>query len=583
MLIGFIATLNRCKKLRTPIFLGGVVLLFMIGASVFNYRTNINGYVKWLSPDETANYIFSKLLAQTGRLSLEERYNLKVDDIIQPRSFRSEFGTLKPMSFLGVVILYGSIAKIAGVSAIPYMTPILAGIGLIFFYLLVRETFGRQNAQLSVLLAASFPVYTYYSSRSMFHNVPFLVFFIMCLYFLIKMNRDYEKFFLFKKIPLPPLVKGAIYSCMAGLSLGAAVASRTSELLWIAPLLAVLWLFNIRQTSYRFLLVAIFAIMAYFPVTVQNKILYGGALSSGYPQMTQSIATLAESSKDIVKSSIVGKFEAQIETWSKVKDAIFSFGFNPYQSLRYLYYYLVVMFKWLSVLSMLGFIFFVSKIKGWRKWQVVYLTGLAIVSIILVFYYGSWQFNDNPNPKSFTIGNSYTRYWLPIYFGMIPLASLAIIKVSNLLLWVRQDDSVRARLAKVFQVIVVLMIAGYSIHFVMYGSEEGLVPSARKKIAMINEAGEVLPLTENNSVIITRYHDKLFFPERKVVVGLFDDRNMNERYAVIARDLPVYYYNFTFPKDTLEYLNNRRLVQYGYHLEPLKDVDQFTLYKIVLN
>ncbi|HTW96463.1 MAG TPA: hypothetical protein VMD74_02255, partial [Candidatus Methylomirabilis sp.] len=67
---------------------------------------------KWASPDETANYVFAKLYAQTGQLTIYEKYNPFVDEIMQPRSFRSDGGFLKPVSFLGIILIYGTIAKI---------------------------------------------------------------------------------------------------------------------------------------------------------------------------------------------------------------------------------------------------------------------------------------------------------------------------------------------------------------------------------------------------------------------------------------------------------------------------------------
>jgi len=95
---------------------------------------------------------------------------------------------------------------------------------------------------------------------------------------------------------------------------------------------------------------------------------------------------------------------------------------------------------------------------------------------------------------------------------------------------------------------------------------------------------KVLSLTENNSVIITQYHDKLLFPERKVVVGLFDDKNLISRYALLAEQLPVYYYNFTFPQKDIDYLNSKRLSEFGLHINPIEKItNSFTLYKIELN
>ena len=80
---------------------------------------------------------------------------------------------------------------------------------------------------------------------------------------------------------------------------------------------------------------------------------------------------------------------------------------------------------------------------------------------------------------------------------------------------------------------------------------------------------------------MTFYHDKLFFPERKVVVGLFDDKAMIKRYYLIAQNLPLYYYNFNLSQKDIEYLNSRRLAEAGLGIVLIKKInDNFSLYKI---
>ena len=87
-------------------------VLFFIAVSSFNFYTQDANFVKWLSPDETANYILTKLYGQEGQLSIYEKYNLYVDDVMRPRSFRSDYGSIKPVSFLGIILVFGSIVKL---------------------------------------------------------------------------------------------------------------------------------------------------------------------------------------------------------------------------------------------------------------------------------------------------------------------------------------------------------------------------------------------------------------------------------------------------------------------------------------
>ncbi len=109
-----------------------------------------------------------------------------------------------------------------------------------------------------------------------------------------------------------------------------------------------------------------------------------------------------------------------------------------------------------------------------------------------------------------------------------------------------------------------------------------MLQSARKPLAARAEYAQVLNFTEPRAVIVTQYHDKLLFPARKVIVGLFDDPNMIKEYAVLTKYLPVYYYNFTFPEKDFNYLNNRKLPAYGLNIETVARVtNDFTLYRFL--
>ena len=130
---------------------------------------------------------------------------------------------------------------------------------------------------------------------------------------------------------------------------------------------------------------------------------------------------------------------------------------------------------------------------------------------------------------------------------------------------------------------MIMIIFFISLRFVLVGSAEGLIQSAGKQLASREEQTKVLSLTESRSVIITEYHDKLLFPERKVIVGLFNDDRMTEQYAVLTGYLPVYYYNFTLPEKDYNYLNNKKLVKFNLKIEIVEKVTKdFTLYKLSL-
>ncbi|MFA4834108.1 MAG: glycosyltransferase family 39 protein [Patescibacteria group bacterium] len=582
-----------------------LAVIFFFGTSSYNYLTQADGFTKWSSPDETANYIFSKLYGQSGQMQIFEKYNLLAGGIIHPRSFGSVDGNLEPVSFLGIILIYGFLVSLVGVKILPFLTPVFAAAGIIFFYLLIKKLFGPRNGLVSAFLLASFPPYVYYSARSMFHNVLFVVLLIFGLYFgLLMVGKKYE----WKKLDLLNWLLAALSGFFSGL----AIITRTSELLWLGPMLLVIWLFNIKKIGFTKLVIFLSSLfLAILPVLYWDQILYGSALAGGYPEMNQSIETLAQASGDLVKSTAIGNLTYSREMFNKIKDTIFHFGFAPKQSVRMLYYYFADMFPWLFWPAVFGALLFSQRLLKWRKRHLVYLIVYGLISIILLFYYGSWLFHDNPDPRSFTIGNSYTRYWLPIYLGAMPFASLFLIKLTKALFpsfsrkaepEVGGNNPSRnatfptvgsfikgqfRRLRRVFfinssRVILVALVYFISISFVLFGSEEGLIYSIENQRKSQYELERILNLTESDSVIITRYHDKVFFPERKVIVGLFDDNNMNVRYGKLVNYLPVYYYNFTLPEKDLNYLNEEKLKAVNLSITPVKKITKdFTLYKLL--
>lgn len=558
------------------LLLGFMALVFFIGTASFNYLTQSTDFVKWLSPDESANYNFTKFYAQEGQLMFFEKYNLLASDILHPRSVRSDFGWLKPVSFLGIILIYGKIAALTTYKILPFLTPFFAAIGIIFYYLLVKEIFGQRNALFSALILSVFPPYVYYSARSLFHNVLFVVLLVISLYFAClavkkkKIVTDINKIdTLTAKIP-PNLFAG-----LSGIFLGLTIITRTSELIWLTPVWLILWLFNVKKLGLiKLMIFAACLLFAMTPAMYWNKILYQSYWRGGYNEMNQSIVNIAGASSQILKNGVADA-ETIKNGLTQIKNNFFHFGWQPVKGVKMLYFYFAKMFYWIFWPAFFGLVLMLSKIKKWRTKHYAYLIALFTAAAILISYYGSWDFHDNPDPKSRTIGNSYTRYWLPIYLGAIPLAVIFLVKFSNIFKKKILTYGLRA--------IIIIAVFFISIKFVLLGSDEGLIKSAKKQLAVRAEYEQILNLTESRAVIITQYHDKLLFPARKVIVGLFDDSNMTKEYAVLTQYLPVYYYNFTFPERDINYLNNRKLPAFGLKIEAMAQVTKdFTLYKLSL-
>lgn len=558
-------------------------IFFFVLASILPYTQVKLDFIKFFSPDENANYVFTKLYQESGQLSMFEKDNIVAQDIVHPRSYFSYHGNLKPLSFLGIIIIYGSLAKFFGAGIIPFLTPFFAAWGLFFFYLLIKELSNRKVALISFFLLFSFPVFLYYSARSMFHNVLFLSFLISGLYFLVhllktpvlkvlKNKKEYYKS-LFKK--------DFVFSALAGIFFGLAIGVRASEIIWLVPSGFLLLILKWRKMSiFRVAVFIAFFFVALSPVLYNNQLLYDSPFYGGYREMNRSIEEISQAGSGFWKSIFSGYFGDLGNYFKTVFNTVFYFGFYPYQSFKMFFYYCVEMFWYLFFPACLGAVCLLTNKRKLLKQIWPYAISWLFLSFVLIFYYGSWKFVDNPDPTRFTIGNSYTRYWLPIYAGVIFLTAIFIDSLSNIFKNIKNK-----KIHNVFKIVLPIIFVGVisvlSFTFVYSGSEEGLKHYKQKAINAKNEVEQVIALTEKNAIIITEYHDKFIFPERKVIVGRFDDDNMTRNYKKLTKKTPVYYYNFTLPPSHLEYLNNRRLINFGLKIEVVQEINAtFSLYRL---
>lgn len=570
-----------------------LALVFFIGTASFNYLTQDKNYTKWTSPDETANYFFSKRLGETGQLAYFDSAAVVGDNLVMPRSLRSDFGWVKPVSFLGIILTYGALGSVFGIGIIPFLTPFFAALGIIFFYLLVSRIFKNKClGLLSAFLLATFPVYVYYTVRSMFHNILFIVFLLIGSYLFtfalgnkrtIKNWESFKtKFFSFKFERNRALQ--IICALSAGIFIGLALITRTSELIWLGPVGLIIYLFYARRLGLiRLVLFLAGIFLALLPIAYYNTILYGSSFHGGYNEMNRSLDEISTASGAVINWTIQGQVDKYRDYFQTLTRNIFYFGFNPAQSLSMFRHYILEMFPILVYLGLVGFLLLlVQNIRRFQKKYLVYVLVWGVLGVILVFYYGSWKFNDNPNPNSFTIGNSYTRYWLPIYLMLLPLVALAIERIARALLLISEKTYSRIQgiLAGGLQTVAILAVSFLGIMFVLFGSEEGLSYLYYNNLAERANAESVFSLTEPESIIITQYYDKFFFPERRIIMGKLPNDEILTAAAKLVRYYPVYYYNFYLNDKDVAYLNDRKFSSYNLEIRLVKKINaKFGLYK----
>jgi 4-amino-4-deoxy-L-arabinose transferase-like glycosyltransferase len=571
-----------------------IVLLalgFFFATASFSYYLQSPNYTKWSSPDEAANYFFTKKFSQSGQLSFFDSADIVGDNIVIPRSVRSDKGSLKPVSFLGIILIYGQLASVLGVGIIPFLTPFFAACGLILFYLILKRLFSKRVALWSSFLLATFPVYIYYTVRGMFHNILFIVLLLFSVYLFIlslgQKNKDKIKFLTLSLSSKQCWEFLGIF--LSGLFFGLAIITRSSELLWLIPAIIIIYLFYARRLGLTKPILFVSGLfLALIPAAYYNQILYNYFWYGGYNAMNSSLANIAVSGGKIWEFTWLGQFKYYNYYLEQIFNSVFYFGFNLHQSLSMFKHYVVEMFPVIFYGGALGFLLLIGRkyrSRSQQKKYLVYLLVWLLISGILVFYYGSWKFNDNPDLTQFTIGNSYTRYWLPLYLGLIPLASLALVRFTTAIFFkLKTKLQIKKFVILATQIVVILIIGTSSIIFVLYGSSEGLMCSAYNYLAEKRNTEQVWSLTNPESIIITRYNDKYFWPERRVIVGTLPDKLILQETVKLLEYYPVFYYNFYLNPADVDYLNSRKLSPYNLHLKIIKKINlKFALYQININ
>jgi 4-amino-4-deoxy-L-arabinose transferase-like glycosyltransferase len=96
----------------------------------------------------------------------------------------------------------------------------------------------------------------------------------------------------------------------AGTFAGLAIITRTSELIWLIPVFAIIWIFYARRLGFIKLAMFLAGIfLALIPIAYWNTILYQNPFRGGYNEMNRSLEEMSVASGAIVKSGIIGQID----------------------------------------------------------------------------------------------------------------------------------------------------------------------------------------------------------------------------------------------------------------------------------
>lgn len=523
------------------------------------------------SPDEMSNHYFSTLFSGSSELWRFESINIKAESRIHPRSVKVVDEFLVPGGFIGMPVLFGSIAKVLGDWVIVYLTPLFALFAVIAWGALVSAVFsdgkkgrivytpeGIRIGLVALLLLLSNPVWWYATARTMMPNVLFVA--LLVIGVTVFLVRPVDTFFRWKA--------GGAYSrlrildfVIAGVLLSFAIAVRPSELPWV--LLSAVIFGIVYRKAFPVLgsvITAVSAAVTAAPLLLLHHSTYGSVFSSGYGE------TLGNIPAEIARGGLGMRLLGPLQPY------LFPLGFAPRTALHNFITYGVGFFWWWSLAVIVSAVILLAYRDTKKKVrQSVRTFGwiVLVTSVWLILFYGSWVVQDNPDPNAVTIGSSYFRYWLPLFMFSTVVVARAVVLVA---------DRLKGRVRALFVPAVITVFSVMSAYAVFTSPQEGLRTVRENLVRYEEEVNAVLAGTEENAVIVVDRADKLFFPARQVMYPLRDDAT----YATLGRlkeSAPLYYFGITLPAEDVTYLRDVRLAPLGLSVEHMMTFTEESLYR----
>ena len=214
------------------------------------------------------------------------------------------------------------------------------------------------------------------------------------------------------------------------------------------------------------------------------------------------------------------------------------------------------MFWYLFWPAFFGGVWLVLHWKHMDKKQKVYFISFVTLSIILGIFYGSWEIQDSIAKNEITVGNSYARYWLPMYIMSLPLAVLFFRWAAKKLRTIAYKN--------IFATLLYIVFFALNATTAVFGADEGLYYTSQGIVANKQLTSQVLNFIENNAVVVSENTDKFIWPARKAMAQNIFERKTHEHItALLGKNVPVYYYGFILRPEHLELLNNERLTEFN--------------------
>jgi 4-amino-4-deoxy-L-arabinose transferase-like glycosyltransferase len=505
-------------------------------------------------PDEMANNFFIKNFKETSSFGADEPLNALISNpYVHPRSVNIVNNAIVPMSFLGMPIVYGAIAKIISMYGVLFLTPLFAVLAVVLLSLIMRRLFGEIAGLFAAALCFIAPGFWYYANMAMLPNILFLFFLVAGIYLCIIGFNTQERRAKF------------ILAGVAGLCIGFAIMTRVIEIVWVALILLILLIAYWREIKQRWPQIIVFCVGGLLPMLLMlhfNYEIYGKYFTFGYLRQDQPTFL----------SGLPTEFKVDANSnasWFKL--VVAPFGLHLRYSLSVFWDYIVKL-QWPFFTLALATIVWLFTIKKTKTEKLFLAIGLVVAGWLLLFY-GNWVFSDKLVLKYNRLSSSYCRYFLPIYLLCSLAIALAMEKFQQL------KFSRALRVAIVFCGVAGLL--AFSTCAVMFNAEDGLLAQIAKiEKYQTQRAAAVAKIPENSLLIVDRA-DKIFWPDYKVAVFLNDWTIFPEMKKLLAV-VPIYYYTEMAPAN-ISQINTQKMKDFGLKfVEGSQIDDSFYIYKLTL-
>jgi hypothetical protein len=369
---------------------------------------------------------------------------------------------------VGLPAAYAGLDALLGYRVLVWVSPVLGALGVLLMYILARRWRGPKVGLAAAALLAVTPAYWYASVQPFTPAIPFVALLLAAAVGLTG--------------------RRSISWLLGGLALGAALAIRPHEAIWVLPLalLAV-----VRRASWR--QVGLAALGAAAPLAVVAWLqlqTYGNILGTGYA---------------LASAGNGGPFSFGLRALAT----------NVWRYILELHGYLLGLAAAGAALTLRG------SVRNGR-----YVGAVLVAAAGLLLIYGGYLVHDSPGVAEPTIGNSQVRYMLPLLVLLVPLAA-----------------SLANRVSPVAAAAAIAIAATLSYGSVVAAPGDGTRAVQRTIRANASTQRVVLMLTDPETLVIAGRLDKLFVGFRPTAFAVPDGlagllRDGKRAVAVGSYDLP---------------------------------------------